>query len=311
LSHPQADNYLAQAAVARNLPVCLSSAASMTLEEMRRRAGGNAWFQLYASPSLERTLDLVSRAANAGYETLVLTVDVPQVSRRIRDLRNGFQVPFHLGMRQILDFAVHPRWSLSTLYHGVPRMANFDAASGNAFDRTGSRAAADWHFLDKLRALWKGNLVVKGVTSTDDAQRIQSAGADAIWVSNHGGRQLDSAPASIAVLPEIRAAVGPGTALLMDSGVRYGEDVVKALALGADLVMLGRPLLFAMGADGQRGLNDLLDELSEQISFAMAQIGVCTLDEISRHNLVAEAAALDELSAEPVKVVGGNMGVAK
>lgn len=303
LSHPRADRFLAAASRARNIPICLSSAASMTIEDMYRHAGRNAWFQLYAAASDDQTMSFVSRAARAGYRTLVLTVDVPQVSRRVRDLRNGFQVPFRLGPRQMLDFALHPRWSLTTLWHGVPRPVNYDMDGGAGFDRDGARAAADWGFLDRLRRAWHGHLIVKGVTSPEDARRIREAGADAVWVSNHGGRQLDSAPAASNVLPRIRAAVGPGYPLVFDSGIRSGEDVVKALALGADFVMLGRPLLFALGAAGRTGLNDLLDELTEHISVTMAQIGVCSLDQVSHRCLVDAPAELAAVSGDAVNTV--------
>lgn len=280
LSAPHADRSLAALARDRNLPVCLSSAASSTLEDMRKWAGENAWFQLYAGPSRDQTFALVDRAHNAGYETLVLTVDVPQVSRRLRDLRNGFQVPFRIGPRQVLDFALHPRWSLATLLNGPPRPMNFDTSPGGRFDREASRAGADWAFLDGLRARWTGRLIVKGVTSPEDALRIRAAGADAVYVSNHGGRQMDSAPPAIDLLPPIRAAVGPDYPLLFDSGVRDGEDVVKALARGADFVMLGRPVLHALAAGGAAGLDALVDALAGDISVTMAQLGVTTTDQI-------------------------------
>jgi len=286
LAHPNADLLLAEAAVERNMPICVSSAASTSIERMAELAGRNAWFQLYTGSSGEPALDLVSRAARAGYHTLVLTVDVPQVARRARDLRNGFGLPLRIGPRQFADFALHPRWSVATLLAGIPRPVNFDDGQGNGFDRAGSRTAADWTFLGRLRDNWNGRLIVKGVTSPDDARRIRDVGADAIWVSNHGGRQLDSAPAAISVLPRIRTAVGPNLPLVFCSGARNGEDVLRALAMGADFVMLGRPLLFALAADGRNGLTDILDELTKQLSVAMAQLGVRELDEVGHENLV-------------------------
>ncbi len=282
LAWPGADRFLAGEAVRRDIPVCVSAAASASLEEMHERSHGRAWFQLYVGQSPDRAFDLVDRAANAGYETLILTVDVPQVSRRVRDIQNGFQVPFRIGPRQFLDFATHPRWSVSTLAGGIPRTANFDApGGGKSFVRGESRGGADWLFLDRLRHRWQGRLVVKGVMSTKDALRIRDTGADAIYVSNHGGRQLDSAPPAIEALPRIRAAVGADYPLIVDSGFRNGEDIVKALALGADFVMLGRPILYALGADGGRGLSALIDILAEEISLTLAQIGLRQVTEIS------------------------------
>ncbi|MBT6925546.1 MAG: alpha-hydroxy-acid oxidizing protein, partial [Marinovum sp.] len=229
LTYPGADQIMADQCTARNIPLGLSTAASIPLENMRQLAGDNAWFQLYASGSTEQTMSFVERAKQAGYQKLILTVDVPQVSRRVRDHKNGFEVPFRIGPKQFLDFALHPQWSLSMLWHGIPETANYKHPNSGGFDRNSSRAGADWTFLDQLRQVWSGELIIKGVTSTEDARHIQAAGADAIWVSNHGGRQLDSAPSSVTLLPPIRAAVGPNYPVIFDSGVRHGEDVIKAL----------------------------------------------------------------------------------
>lgn len=287
LAWPGADRMLAAAAQAFDIPLCLSSAASSSLEDMRNRAGRNIWFQLYVHSSADAAMGNVDRAERAGYDVLILTVDVPQVSRRVRDLRNGFQLPFRMGPRQFLDFALHPRWSLGTLLNGVPTPRNLspDRAS-TRFDRGASRAGADWSFLDRLRKRWTGKLIVKGVTSTEDAIRIRDAGADAVYVSNHGGRQLDSAPPAICILPRIRAAVGPDYPLVFDSGVNNGEDIAKALALGADFVMLGRPVLFSIGAEGERGLHAFLSILAEDIDLALAQLGLTDVGQLSLSSVV-------------------------
>lgn len=272
---PGADRILAGTAARLGMPVCVSSAASSTLEDMREWAGARAWFQLYYGQSEESTLAAVERAAGAGYDTLVLTADVPQVSRRVRDQRNRFNVPFRLTPTSFLDFAIHPRWSLSTLAAGIPSPKNF--GKGDRFVRGASRAGADWNFLARLRETWKGKLIVKGITCARDAVRVRDAGADAVYVSNHGARQLDSAPAAIDLLPRVRAALGPDMPLLFDSGVRSGEDVVKALALGADFVMLGRPVLFALGAGGANGLSTLMDCFVQDADVAIAQLGVSSV----------------------------------
>ncbi len=286
LAWPGADRALAQASQHFNIPVCLSSAASCSIEEMAGWAGQNAWFQLYVSQSVELAERMVARAQEAGYDTLILTVDVPQVSRRLRDLRNGFQVPFRFGPRQLMDFALHPNWSITTLLAGMPKAKNFIQKDGSdGFDRGASRAGADWVFLERLRTLWQGNLIVKGVTSTEDAIRIRDLGADAIYVSTHGGRQLDSAPAAIDLLPHIREAVGPEMPLLFDSGIRSGEDVVKALAMGADFVMIGRPVLYALGAEGPVGVPALLECFREDISTTLAQLGLADIASVTREAL--------------------------
>lgn len=277
---PGADGMLARLAKSRNIPLGVSFASSTTLEEMRDWAGPNAWFQLYVQGEADAALAMAERASEAGYEVLVLTVDVPQVSRRVRDLNNGFTVPFRIGPRQFLDFAAHPRWALATLRHGAPAPQNFRGSTG--FDRTASRAGADWTFLKRLRGAWPGTLVVKGVMSAEDALRIRNAGADAVWVSNHGGRQLDAAPPAISVLPHIRRAVGPEYPLIFDSGIRQGEDVVRALALGANFVMLGRPVLYAIGAEGEAGLTAYFDALQDELEIAMAQLGLSDVNQIER-----------------------------
>lgn len=283
---PDADRILAEAAKAFDIPVCLSSAGSSTIEDMVSWAGSQAWFQLYFGQSEQASLAMVERARKAGYETLVLTVDVPQVSRRVRDLRNGFNMPFRMTPRAFWDFATHPRWSLRTLRVGAPSPKNFSDIDGrNNFDRGASRAGANWEFLLTLREAWPGKLIVKGVTSGADALQAHRCGADAIYVSNHGGRQLDSAPAAIDLLPIIREVVGPEVTLLFDSGVRNGEDVVKALALGADFVMIGRPALYALGADEATGLQSLLDCFSEDIDVVLAQLGERSVEDLGAHNL--------------------------
>ena len=295
LTWPGADKILAAEAVRRNIPFCMSCAASTTMEEVNLWTQGQSWFQLYVVQAPDAAMLMADRAATAGIDVLVLTVDVPQVSRRVRDLKNGFQVPFRLGPKQILDFALHPRWSIETLFHGVPKPANFATEDGSdGFARGASRAGADWSFLDRLRQRWKGKLVVKGVLSAADAVRIRDAGADAVYVSNHGGRQLDSAPAAIQALPQIRQAVGDDFPLIFDSGLRTGEDIVKALALGADFVMLGRPIMYAIGADGTRGFASLVDILAEEISVTLAQIGLRRIEEIDCGNIASSSSATPE-----------------
>lgn len=286
LSAPGADLMLADIARRDGVPHGVSTVASTDLETLLDRSGGNAWFQLYFSGDGSGTMKLVERAKRAGYGTLVLTLDVPEVGRRPRELRHGFKMPFRIGPRQFVDFAMHPRWSLSSLRHGRPQMANFDGKD-YIFDRTESRAAADWSYFARLRAAWPGKLVVKGVLHAGDAVRLRDSGADAIQVSSHGCRQLDSAPPAILALRDIRRAVGADFPLFYDSGIRSGEDIVKAFVMGADFVFLGRVLLFAMAADGQRGLEAVWNLLSEEISLTMAQLGVTSLAELKASEVSA------------------------
>jgi L-lactate dehydrogenase (cytochrome) len=197
---------------------------------------------------------------------------VAEVGRRPRELRHRFTMPFKIGPKQFIDFALHPRWSLSSLYAGKPQMANF-TMDGYDFDRTESRARADWDTLTRLRDIWPGKLVVKGVLDADDAVALKAAGVDAIQVSSHGARQLDSAPPPILELGRIRDALGPDYPLFYDTGLRSGEDVVKAYAQGANFTFLGRILQFAIAAGGEEGLKELWNVLRAETSITLAQIG--------------------------------------
>ena len=275
LAAPGADLMLARLAAREKVPLGVSTVASTPMERMIELAEGHAWFQLYFSGDGATTFKLVERARAAGYETLVLTVDVPEVGRRPRELRHGFKMPFRIGPRQFLDFALHPRWSLTTLAHGRPQMANF-LAPGFTFERTESRARATWETFARLRDAWPGRLVIKGILDPEDALAARERGADAIEISNHGARQLESAPASLTALQEVRAALGPDFPLFLDSGLRGGEDILTALTRGANFCFLGRVLLFAIAAGGEAGLQRLWSVLSEELSLAMAQTGICS-----------------------------------
>ncbi len=276
LSGPGADMMLARLAARENVPLGVSTVASTAMEPLIEEAQGNAWFQLYFTGDGTGTFKLVERAKAAGYETIVLTVDVAEVGRRPRELRHGFTMPFKIGPKQFMDFALHPRWSLTSLFAGKPQMANFDM-DGYEFDRTESRAKADFDTLHRLRDMWPGNLVVKGVLDAEDSVALKGAGVDAIQVSSHGSRQLDSAPAPILKLAEIRDAVGADYPLFFDSGLRSGEDVVKAYAQGANFTFFGRVLQFAIAAGGEEGLQEMWNVLRQETSITLAQIGQTSL----------------------------------
>jgi len=276
LAAPGADLMLARLAARYRVPHGVSTVASTPLERILEVSEGHAWFQLYFSGDGAGTFRLAERARAAGYQTLVLTVDVPEVGRRPRELRHGFKMPFRIGPRQFVDFALHPRWSLNTLFRGKPVMANFEM-EGYEFDRTESRARATWDTLARLRDLWPGKLVVKGVLDVEDARALASAGVDAIQVSSHGARQLEAAPSPVEMLSRIRAALGPDFPVFYDSGIRSGEDVLKALSQGADFAFIGRILQFAIAAAGESGLEQMWSALSEELSIAMAQTGRTSL----------------------------------
>ena len=285
LSHPKGDHFIAKAGATFNTPVCFSTMASTSLEKTIDLADGNGWFQLYVYDDPNAGFIMAERASQAGYKTLILTVDVPDLGRRPRELRQNFKVPWWPSISQFFDCAIHPSWSISMLLAGgSPEPANFKGLP--PFRRDRPRASADWDFLKKLREQWKGNLIVKGVLDPQDAKKIKEFGVDAVYVSGHGARQLDSLPAPITQLPKIRKAVGKDFPLIFDTGVRNGEDVIKAYASGANFVMLGRPVLYAMGADGERGLKTIVNYISKEIQVTMAQIGVSKISEISEKNLI-------------------------
>ena len=292
LTWPHADSMLAQAATRYRIPLVLSTMASSSIEATAERTRSDAWFQLYVGASEEVAFDLIRRAEAVGYQHLVLTVDVPEIGARPREQRNGFQSPFKIGPSQFIDFALHPRWSIETLIAGMPRQANVNVPGSGEFKRNEPRGKVDWDFLDRLRVRWRDKLIVKGVLNGIDAARIRDAGVDGVWVSNHGGRQLDSAPAAIQMLPQIRAAVGNDYPLLFDSGVRNGESVIKALALGADFVFIGRSFLYSIAADGYSGLEDMINLLRSQIHISLAQLGCTNINDIDSSYLLDETKEL-------------------
>ena len=283
LSWPGADKMLANESIAHNVPTCVSMASSTSLEKMYEYSKGNSWFQVYIFQSEEFVMELLNRAKATGYKVLILTVDVPILSRRSRDDKNGFGYPFKTGPKQFFDFATHPTWSLSTLINGIPKPMNYvTSKSGDKiFKRKESRGSTDWDTLKRIRNSWKGKLIVKGVMAEDDAATIKDLGVDAIQVSNHGGRQLDSATAAINALPLIRKVLGNDFPLIFDSGVRSGSDIIRALAFGADFVMIGRPLMYAIGADGKRGLRRLLEIIKEELSTNLGLVGLTDINDIS------------------------------
>jgi (S)-mandelate dehydrogenase len=280
---PNGDLALARAAAKAKIPFALSTASSATIEDVADKAGGDLWFQLYV---IHRGLAdvLIARAQAAGYSTLVLTVDVTVNGKRERDMRNGFAMPMRYSPRVILDGALHPRWSLQMLASGMPRLENLSSAS--AVDTEAQAAllkrqmdtSFDFEALKALRDRWPRTLVVKGLLASADVQRCFALGVDAVVLSNHGGRQLDHAPAPIAVLPEIKDRA-PG-ALMIDSGIRRGSDVVKAIASGAKAVMLGRSLLYGLSAAGEAGVSEVIRIFIDEIDRTMALIGCSDISKL-------------------------------
>lgn len=288
-----ADIALARAARAANIPFVLSTASFEPLERVAQEAAGGAlWFQLYMSKDRAAAKALVERARNAGYEALVMTSDVVVQANREYNTRNGFTIPFRMNFSNMIDGALHPRWLCDvffrTLYHsGVPRFQNLDTNVGGRIvakpleEFRTQRETLNWDDVRWLREIWPHKLFVKGVLRADDAQRAADSGADGIFISNHGGRQLDGAISPIEALPEIRAAVGRRLTLMVDSGFRRGSDIVKALALGADMAFVGRATLYGIAAGGEPGAAHAIDILRTEIHRVMALIGCPSLSELT------------------------------
>jgi (S)-mandelate dehydrogenase len=280
---------LARAAKAFGVPFTLATPAAFTIERVAEEVGGRLWFQLYAVRDHAFREKLVLRAKNAGYEAMLVTVDLPVSGKRERDPRNGFVTPFKPSWRNSRDVVFKPAWLLEILRHGLPGMANFDGyrfttqtptdlatAVGREMD-----AALDWDAVKRLRELWPGKLLLKGVERPDDAERAAALGCDGVVVSNHGGRQLDGAMPTLDALPAVAAAVGRKMTVLLDGGVRRGVDIVKARALGAHAVLTGRATLFGVQAGGEPGAHRALEILASELERSMRLCGVRSMAEIS------------------------------
>lgn len=282
---PRAEALLADHAAAAGLPYGLSTVASRTPEEIGPHCGDQGWFQLYPPGDPEMRRDMLARVQRAGFHTLVITVDIPAPSRRERQLKGGLTQPARLTPRLVAQSMLCPRWSLGMLRAGLPRLKFIesytnqrDVLPSNAHIGYQLRVAPDWDYLAALRDDWQGPLIVKGILDPADAARMDGLGIDAVWVSNHAGRQFDAAPAAIEVLPEIRGATK--LPLIFDSGIEAGLDVMRAIALGADFTMMGRGWHYALAAFGRDGLTHLQEMISAEMTASMAQIGAHRLGDL-------------------------------
>jgi L-lactate dehydrogenase (cytochrome) len=288
----RAEVQAAQAAERAGVPFTLSTVGICPIEELKQATGRPFWFQLYMMRDRGVVRAMLERAQAAGCEVLVFTVDLPVLGKRYRDLRNGMGARLSpLGkLRLGLDFATHFRWAWDVALRGRPlRFGNLESATQlrGLFEQLQWTTAqidpsVTWKDLEWVRRAWKGALVLKGVLDVEDARAAVSSGADGIVVSNHGGRQLDSAPASLEVLPAIAAAVGERTEVLMDGGVRSGQDLAKALALGARACLVGRPWVYGVAAAGRRGVAAVIDTLAQELRATMALLGVTRVAAIDR-----------------------------
>jgi (S)-mandelate dehydrogenase len=285
---PGGDVAIARAAAAYGIPYTLSTAATASIERIARAAPGRLWFQAYILKPREFTLRLIERARAADYEALIVTVDLPVGGKRERDFRNGFGIPFHFTSRNVFDFASRPGWAFGMLRRGMPVLENLigfssDSTSASAIASSVGRnydTSFDWDGLKAIRDVWPRKLLIKGIARPDDAERAAAIGCDGVVVSNHGGRQLDGAIATLDALPAIARAVGGRISVLVDGGVRRGVDVVKAIASGAEAVLIGRAMLYGVSAAGERGAAWALEILRDELIRSMQLCGVRTIGEI-------------------------------
>ena len=296
---PNSEAILTEAAKTHNIPYTLSTLATDSLENIRQIAGDNTWFQLYTPQDPEIRKDLLRRCEEAGYDTIMVTVDVPQKIRRDHDIRNGLSVPPSFDMKTVWQMVTHPHWSLRMLRAGVPQFVNILPYLQGSFShmnvgyKIGKSIKESGKYIEErmglhittslfeeIRVMWPGKLLVKGVLDPKEAKAYLDLGADGLVISNHGGRQLDAAPSAVSLLPRIRAVVGPEATLIADGGIRCGLDIARMLALGADFVLMGRPFLFAVGALDRRGGDHVMNVQKEELKTTMGQLGCNSLKEL-------------------------------
>lgn len=286
----EGDLALARAAAKAGIPFTISSASTMDIEDIAA-AGGRLWFQLYLWEDRELSMAVIDRARLAGCDTLFVTVDLPVGANREYMNRNGFGIPFKLNARNTFDAVTHPRWLASTigrylLSGGIPSQANLPDRLRARISRGAPPGAMfkqddlDWDGIKAIRDRWPGKLVLKGVLHPEDATLALGIGADGVVVSNHGGRAFDCSAAPIRALPEVVAAAGGRMAVLMDSGIRRGSDIAKALALGADGVLAGRAPLYGLAVGGEDGVTRAIDLLRTEFARSMGMLGARTTREI-------------------------------
>jgi L-lactate dehydrogenase (cytochrome) len=299
IADPQGELAVARAARRADLPYTLSTMSTRSIEEVADANGdGRRWFQVYVWRDHDLVRDMVERAAASGYEVLVITVDTAYLGRRERDVRRGFTLPPKLGLETILDGLLHPMWTWRFARAEPILFANVATSKFADKHNTGAKAITlaekvssqfdhglNWKHIEWFRSMWDGPIVLKGVQSVADAHVAVEHGIDAIALSNHGGRQLDGAPAILELVAPVVDAVGDKIEVICDGGVRRGSDIVKALALGAKACMAGRAYLYGLGAAGELGVDRVLEWLLDDMRRTMALIGTTSIDEITAEHI--------------------------
>jgi L-lactate dehydrogenase (cytochrome) len=291
IADPDGELAVARAAVRAGLPYTLSTLSTRSIEEIRAVSDGRLWFQVYAWRDRGLVKEMIDRAAGADYEALALTVDTAVFGRRERDVRRGFALPPAIGPGTIIDGMLHPSWTWRFVRSEPIRFANVvgrsvgDGASAvnlSDYINTQFDPSLSWDDVDWLRSVWSGPIVLKGVQTVDDARLAAEIGVDAIALSNHGGRQLDGAPATFSLVAPVADAVGGRSEIICDGGVRRGSDIVKALAAGATACMAGRAYLYALGAAGERGVDRVLEWFRADMVRTMTLLGASTVGDLDR-----------------------------
>lgn len=288
MMHTEGEPAVARVAARTGIPYALSTMGTTSIEGLSHAApGGRLWFQLYLWRDRAASRDFVQRARDAGYEALVLTVDTPVPGPRLRDLRNGLTIPPTLSLRTFAEGALHPAWWFDLLTTEPLEFASLSRSDGTVADLVGRifDPAATIADLAWLRSIWDGPLIVKGVTTVADARAVVDAGADAVVVSNHGGRQLDRSPTPLEVLPQVVDAVGDRTEVYVDGGVLSGGDVVAAVALGARAVLVGRAYLYGLMAGGERGVQRVATMLAQEVAGTLALLGATRVSDVGRDHV--------------------------
>jgi L-lactate dehydrogenase (cytochrome) len=282
MMHHVGEPAVASAATEAGIPYALSTMGTTAPEDLK---GDNLWLQLYVWRDRGFTKDLIARAQNAGFKALVLTVDTPVSGNRVRDVRNGLTLPPRLGLRTFVDAAAKPRWWWNMLTTEPLRFAAIDGNGSMSPAEVGAKVFdrnVTWTDLAWLREIWSGPLVVKGIQSLPDAQKAAEAGADALVLSNHGGRQLDRGPAPLELVPAVADAVGDRTEVYVDGGIRSGADIAAAVGLGAKACLIGRPYLYGLMAGGQAGVAKVISIMYEELVRTMRLLGVTTIADLDR-----------------------------
>jgi L-lactate dehydrogenase (cytochrome) len=294
IAHPEGELAVARAAEAAGVPYALSTLATRSIEEVASVSSGDLWFQVYVWRDRGLVEEMITRAAESGYHALCLTVDATVIGRRERDVRRGFTLPPKVGLDTIIDGILHPAWTWNFVRSDPIVFANVrgrdvgdgtDAVSLAEYVNEQFDPGLSWRDLEWLRSVWDGPIVIKGIQSVADAVDAAAEGVDAIVVSNHGGRQLDSAPATLELIPSIADAVGDRLEVIVDGGIRRGADIVKALALGARATMAGRAYLYGLAAGGEMGVTQVLETLDAGVRRTMTLVGAATVADLSREHV--------------------------